>query len=589
MEGHLTKLIYTKQESQQANPQLTAGPTSQAAQILHLKRLLVTLKHHYEKSLQQLQIQLQVEQNQRLESQKELKVLQAQFDETQTFHEEELEALRLQQTMLKELLKKAQDELAQQNETSSKPELPHLDSNDDRKGHLDLMMPFLREQTAETNLEVEQLRDELNESQKKVRALQQDLVDSKENYQKDLDALKQLLEEQNNSEGIETVVSTTSSRYLRIELDNIKRIIAQGNQEAKTLESQYVEVLNEKIGLENKCKQLQLQLEHQSSNLIAFQEQMHDLIDSKKGLEASSCVREADLLESIRVREELEKRIVSLNSLVREKDLIQEKYEQLKEEWKQLNERLEEVIEIRVQADVHIHQLESIAANQECQLQAFTDQLQTITQEKESLEIEKNQLKLLLEESEARMKIAQQHLAKKVKEAAVLTADLEEQQASLKVFVQTVEHQKVEIAQCQAGLELYQKQEKRLQDQLHEALKGTESQIEKWEKKYFEMYDKWQESENRVRELKKLEERHLHMQNLLSNIGNFMGVAANSSPNLVQSPKDATEKPLQVSFPFDTSMISQSIPSDKYLSEGCGEKFDLFGMRQPPENPHSFS
>ena len=56
-----------------------------------------------------------------------------------------------------------------------------------------------------------------------------------------------------------------------------------------------------------------------------------------------------------------------------------------------------------------------------------------------------------------------------------------------------------------------------MQDQLHESLKGNESQIIKWEEKYFQMYDKWQESENRIRELNKFEEKHLQMQNLFAN------------------------------------------------------------------------
>ena len=101
----LTRLIYSKEASRQDNLLAEAASSTEAGQILHLKRLLVTLKQHYEKSLHASQIQLQVEQNQRIALQKELDAVQAQMRDSQKLHEEELQALRNQQTSLRELLK----------------------------------------------------------------------------------------------------------------------------------------------------------------------------------------------------------------------------------------------------------------------------------------------------------------------------------------------------------------------------------------------------------------------------------------------------------------------------------------------------
>jgi chromosome segregation ATPase len=588
----LTRLIYSKEESRQANLQAEASASTEAGQILHLKRLLVTLKQHYEKTLQTSHIQIQTEQNQRITLQKELQEVRSQLTHSEKLHEEELQALRDQQIALKELLKKTQDELRQLQDQPTSDQ-PDLVASRQRVEQLERVIPYLRGRTEEANLETEQLREELDRAQKKLKALEQDLTENKQNAQKELEYFQQLLEAQQEDQ-LETVVSPTSSHHLRKELEEIKRNLAQGNQETKALETRYIEILNEKISLEHQCKQLQLQLEHQSSNLTSFQTQLHEVEDHKKNLEVSLQAKETELAESCRQQQELQKRIHDLDERVQEKDYIQDKYEQLKDEWKQLGERLEEAVEGRSQAEQHLTQLEMIAANQESQLQKLDQQLQLLQQEKQTLENERDQLKILLEESETRLKVAQQHLAKKVKEAALLSEKLEEQQVNLAEFIQTTEYQKTQLAQLQASVDLYQRQEKRLQDQLHDALKGTESQVTKWEEKYFRMYDKWQESENKIRELRKFEEKHHQMQNLLANLGNFMG-GSHSNPNAThsalfhssQEPVDRSAK----SSSFDSPLPEESPPVSALKTETQEEKYDLFGMRQPQDTykPNLFS
>lgn len=578
----LTRLMYSKEESRQANLQSEAAASSEAEQILHLKRLLVTLKQHYEKILHTSQIQLQAEQNQRIALQKELECVKVQLMDSQKIHEEELQALRDQQTTLKELVKKAQDELNQLRDRG--PDQSDLVESRQRVEQLERVIPYLRGRTEEANLETDQLREELDRSQKKLKVLEQELTENKQNAQREIEKFQQLLAaKQQQEDQVETVFSQTSSHHLRRELEEIKRNLAQGNQETKALETRYIEILNEKIGLEHQCKQLQLQLEHQSSNLTSFQTQLHEMEDHKKTLEVSLQAKETEFTESCQKHQELQKHIQNLDERVREKDYVQDKYEQLKDEWKQLSERLEEAVEGRAQAEQHLNQLEMIAANQETQLQEFAQQIQLLHQEKQTLEDERDQLKTLLEESEMRLKVAQQHLAKKVKEAALLSEKLEEQQVNLTDFAQSIEYQKTQLAQLQASVDLYQRQEKRLQDQLHDALKGTESQVTKWEEKYFRMYDKWQESENKIRELKKVEEKHQQMQSLFANLGNFMGGSLSNHSALFHSGQESVERPARP-LSFDTPMSEEpsSIPVPK--TEPQEEKYDLFGMRQSQDD-----
>jgi chromosome segregation ATPase len=574
----LQKLIDSKEESRQVRLQSEPASSNEAAQILHLKRLLVTLKQHYEKNLYNSQIQLQNEQNQRITLQKELEGVRTQLTSNQMFHEEELQALRDQQTTLKDLLKKAQDKLKHASDQSNPAINPP-------KVELEQAAHLLPELTARVNFETEQLREELSLAHKKLKQFEEELAENKQNSQKEIERFRLLLAKQQQEEvHLETVVSQTSSHHLRQELEVIKRNLAQGNQDSKVLETRYVEILNEKIGLEHQCKQLQLQLEHQSTNLTSFQTQLHEIEDHKKDLESSLLFKEKELAEVCQNYEDLQKRMIDLDERIREKDYIQDKYEQLKDEWTQMGERLEEVIEVRTQMEQHLTELEAIATNQESQLQEFDAQMQLLQQEKQTLETDRDQLKTLLDESETRLKIAQQHLAKKVKEAAVLSEKVEEQQVNLSDLAHNVDHQKTHLVQLQASLDIYQKQEKCLQDQLHSALKGTESQVSKWEEKYFRMYDKWQESENRIRELKKFEEKHHQMQSLIANLGSFMGGSFNN-PNALFHPGQETVERSGRPVSFDMPQSDELTPASKIDSQE--DRYDLFGMRQPQDKYNS--
>lgn len=502
----LTRLSYSKEASRQANLPTDAGLSNEAGQILHLKRLLVTLKQHYEESLQAAQIQLQTEKNQRIELQAEIAEHQAEAHEEEKRHQEELQALRSQQASLKELLKKTQDELKTRKEEVS----------------------------------------------------------------------------------LETVVSTTSSHHLKQELEAIKKNLAQ---ETKALESRYVQILNEKIELEHQCKQLHVQLEHQSSNLSAFQGQFHVMEDQNVKLEEVLRLKETALSESLLLAQAMQIKIQELEIRAKEKDFVQDKYEQLKDEWNELGERLEEAAEIRTQAETQLSVLQAHALKQEAQLTEMSQQLQYLEEEGKNLVNERDQLKILLDESETRLKVAQQHLAKKVKEAALLAERVDEQQNSLAEMTQTLDQQKTQIVQLQASVDLYQRQEKRLQEQLHDALKGTESQVAKWEEKYFRMYDKWQESEIKIRELKKFEEKHQQMQHLFANLGNFMGGSFNTS---------SFNNPPSTGYQTGHEIIERSVypqtfdpPPADYSShpgprqEAEDEQYDLFGMRKPQDKQKS--
>jgi chromosome segregation ATPase len=518
-----------------------ANQAGEQGQILHLKQLLVTLKQQYEKNLYALNEQLQQEIAQKHIFKKELDQTQVKLQNAKQHSEEELTALHQQQIVLKELLKKRQDELK---------ESLSLDSSEDQQRieQLERMIPYWRKKAEDAYREQEL-------AQSKIKSLQEELLQKQISYQKQVDELQQALtdDEQRIQQGIHP--------FLR---------------EVQLFESRYVALLNEKVTLENRCKTLQEQVDDQISNVIALNEQREELEKHDKMIEASLHEKEAILEEHRQIRLELEKRLMMHEGLDQEKQWIQERYEQLKEEWIQLSDRLDEALNHRIQVEFQINQLQEVVQLQELQLKEQNAQLADMNQEKMLLQTEMEQTCELLEENENRLKVAQQHLAKKVKEVTLLNEKVDEQLTELINTHQSLEIAKTQIHQLQGSLELYQKQEKRLQEQLHEALKGTESQVAKWEKQYFLMYDKWQESENRNRELKKFEEKHLQMQNLLANLGTFMGTSLGFDNALLQSTSNLPH--------FYSSDGDSSIQADSSTEE----KYDLFGMRQDQFKPNSF-
>ncbi len=375
-------------------------------EVLHLKKILVTLKQYYEKNIQQLQIQLQMEVAQKKSTEEELYTKERKWKEERDFHQEELSALQEQQQFLKSLLRKEKTE----------------------------------------NLPVE------------------------------------------------------ASNQLLIELENIKKILQKQTNETEGIEARYLELLNEKIGLQYHCQQLELQIEQQSAVISECQQQLH-------------------------VVEKEKKEIVSI---------LQRKEEEM----------------------------------------AKGDEDRKKWQSRIAQEIEKDntieQMKGWLEQAETELKTAQQHLAKKMKETALLNEAYLNQQIALEKNLQESKEKELEISHLQEKITLSQREEQALQEELNQLRKGSERQSMKWEEKYFHMYDKWQESENQVQELKKLEEKHLHMQNMLSHLGNVMGATL---PVFVES---------ELNPSASLAIIEKEKGNEKreMSHQNREERYDLFGAKK---------
>lgn len=70
-------------------------------------------------------------------------------------------------------------------------------------------------------------------------------------------------------------------------------------------------------------------------------------------------------------------------------------------------------------------------------------------------------------------------------------------------------------------------------DALKQYEKRLQEQVVSWEKKYFQLYEKWQSSEEKNFELRNLEDKYQQLQALLANLGNMVKCSRKGEGHIV--------------------------------------------------------
>ncbi len=220
---------------------------------------------------------------------------------------------------------------------------------------------------------------------------------------------------------------------------------------------------------------------------------------------------------------------LGLQQLQAEKRFLEDKYEELKEEWQTLLERYDEAAEMRSLAEQESSRLQKTADAMRSALEEQSSRLADREEERQHLESAlKAQEKLVLD-TDTQLKAAQQHLAKKLKEASFVSEQLEQKTVALTHLQEDFDLMRQQVWQLQIALEQIQLQEKRAQELLQETTKTHEQQLSRWEEKYFQMCEKWQDSEANLRELKKFEEKYRQTQAMILQLGSLMGSGSTTS------------------------------------------------------------
>ena len=321
---------------------------------------------------------------------------------------------------------------------------------------------------------------------------------------------------------------------LESEVSSIKQALSKGMHEAKDIEGRYLGVVNEKASLYNKSLQLEQLLERHNSEISTLQQQLKEGVKKEEALRLQLEQLESTLQQRHQgFLSELQKRINDLES-------------NLQKHHVQLHEKEQEI-------------------------ENNNNQIVRLTQEKQRLEDSLLNVTRYQDEQDSRIKVAQQHLGKKVKEVTLLNEKIEMQQAQISESQASLNQLRTKMDEMQSSFEQQLQQEKRHQEQLHETIRFAEGQVIKWEEKYLKTYEK----------LKAFEEKQHQIQVLFSSLGTVMEVPQSSRNNVSLDLSGKSEK--HTLHLVDTQNISHLNPEQPQQEEKALTPIQpsLFDREQP--------
>ncbi len=379
--------------------------------------------------------------------------------------EEESAALRSQYSQLRELVRKSEED--------SKQVSKDLKEAKEKEQQLERVIQFLRKRTEESHLGI----NDLDAQYQKTQAALKSLTDELEKSRKELQDLNQALDEVRHEKDL----IEKSNFSMQEEIERLKNLTQTDQQ----------------INFENELKDRDASIETLRNDLDRLRHQ------ALKEIQIAQ--------EELRNKENVLKETYESKS--KEIDRKENDYQQqiltLQEEKSQLSRELEETS----QAILEKKHLEDAYAKLQLEYQHTTHRLHEIT----------NNSKTQSEDLEARLRMAQQHLAKRVREAALLNEKSEEQRSKILDLQGQLTESKLKVTELQNTLEVETQHYKRSHEKMSESLHHLESQLEKWEKKYFQLHERWQEGEEQNQKLRRTEEKFIEMQSLLGQLGNLIG------------------------------------------------------------------
>lgn len=421
---------------------------------------------------------------------------------------------------------------------------------------------FIEEQK-QKDLRIRELITELKEAQNKQQETAQNLKDSEEELTALRGQLIQLREHlQNGSDGcskqelenakqkisqLERVIQFLRVRAEEAHLENqdLNREMGKANSLASELNGKLEETINsyEKKGIEL-CDQLTVAKEELEFTKQVMEKALQDATEEAK---KSS----HDYEKKIR---ELENEFSALKDKLKNVESERDHAQQIAEA------KMSEEIELLKQKQKdQLKELESLKiafVKKQEELDHFQNENAQLSKKLSEIEDQKNKAENLQEETESRLKVAQQHLAKKVRETTLLSEKNEEYRVQQLELQSGLDAAKAKIIELQSNLEMEGQHQKRLQEQYQEGLKSFEAQALKWEEKYFQMQEKWQEAETQIREFKRVEERHAKLQQVLNHLGNLLGTPL----SLPISPLDLPHLFDQAQAEVDKSLTEKEPP-----------------------------
>lgn len=411
--------------------------------------------------------------------------------------EEEIQALRDQHTELKNFILSHEEDSKKAHEELAAIKL--------KETQLERVIQFLRKRSEEAHLETNQLASELATHQELIQNLNDELTRSHNAARELKEQLHQEKEEHKSS----------------------KEEVQAISQQQKELHTRYTELADETDRLTETKESQEKEIQEKKEALQALQKE-HAFV--KQVMMRSVEEAKEAVIKLEKKNEEIQK---DFEEKLKAKDVYyQSEIDVLKEEIRSYETKQLEVAKLyeskaEVETEKARLQLELIETNK---------RLQESHAEKQDLD--------------NRLKTAQQHLAKKVRDSSLTNERMEEQKSKINEQQNQLYLLQVKIGELKNSLVMEAEHQKRQALKEAEVLKNKELQIHRLEEKYFQLHEKWSQTEAELRELKKVEERFREMQSLFSNLGSFL----NTTP--FKPPSTPLELPKPEPFPEPAKEIS---------------------------------
>lgn len=396
-----------------------------------------------------------------------------------------------------------------------------------KEAQLERVVQFMRARLEEAQSENQQMVLKFKEVEEASNKLKEEILEIQAGNRKIAETL-QLEKQEKQAIQEEEQALRMQMLQLQEEILRTKSCVDQASaettshQEALSNSAREIELLKQMM-----MKALQESKEERLNEEQAYQAQITTLNELYEKEKENGEILNRLLKEQTKSLEENQEQLNQLEASVKELSENSVAKERAYLELAQFSEEMK--LKLAVSSDEKSHYHESLEKKEEL-INNLSSQVAALSKAQEKTTEILKEKELEEQEHEAHLRAAQQHLAKKMREAALLAEQNQDLTEAIATHEKALESAKSKLAEAKATLENEANQKLNLQKQYQEGIKVIESQCAKWEEKYFQLQEKWQATETQNRELKRLEERFGKLQSMFSHMGSIMSPQEENIP-----------------------------------------------------------
>ncbi len=388
---------------------------------------------------------------------------------------------------------------------------------------LERVIQFLRERSQEAQLELNQLRGEYQSAQDVMAAMRQDL-DLRQAELAQADTVCKQSEELKHEALVEVASLQAQQEKLKGEIEKLQRDISHDKAQFEALQCDFARQVQANAELELTLGKKNEALESFDKEIGLIKQTLLRAVREAKELEALYLETVQEKINAVtkihQYHQQLEKyrenQSIYKNELAKTKEQLQS--HQVVVGQMESSQR-ELALKLQQQAAEHASEIESCQAlirNKEREIQTLSENHKKTEEEVAALKGSLLQLQQAQQESHEEVRTAQQHLAKKLKEMAILEDQRQKWQGRCEEMEKTRAQDQMKIVELQTALDVQKEHQLRQEQHLQDRLQAAERQQSKWE-------EKCQRLQTKLADLEKIEERYQQLHSLVSNFGAIMG------------------------------------------------------------------